>query len=290
MKNIFSIQSHAVFDYAGNTAALFLMWQLGAKVWPLNTVQLSNYIQYGYWLISIMPKDHPIDIVCRISDINWLETCGAVLSGCFGSVEQQEAILESVRVVKEANHKAWYFCDQVIGRTQQECVVESGIEQFHTKGSLLKSDIVVPNFLYLEILSSQCRVKNVHEAITVDHVCIFQGIKIFFIKKLSPEGFYRDQLEVLLVSADQIWHISRALIDFGFYELAGMDDLTNSMLFVNLLYSFYLKSAMGRVAEDLYTVILQTYHMGDCELQLVVEQQDIVEPTINFTAVKALLL
>ncbi|WP_232037548.1 hypothetical protein [Candidatus Erwinia haradaeae] len=95
---------------------------------------------------------------------------------------------------------------------------------------------------------------------------------------------------MLLITADQIWHIVRPLIDFGFCELAEVSDLTNGVLLVNFLYSFFLKSAIGHGAEDLYAVILKTYKMGDYELQLVAVQQGILEPMINFTVVKVLFL
>ncbi|WP_232037550.1 hypothetical protein [Candidatus Erwinia haradaeae] len=88
MKKILSIQSHAVFDHGGKVAAKFLMRQCGANVWPLNTVQYSNHIQYGYWPESVMSKDYLIDIVFGIGDIKWLETSDEVLSGYLGSIEQ----------------------------------------------------------------------------------------------------------------------------------------------------------------------------------------------------------
>ncbi|WP_232037549.1 hypothetical protein [Candidatus Erwinia haradaeae] len=89
-----------------------------------------------------------------------------------------------MRMVKENNHNAWYLYGPLIGRTKQECVVESSIEKFYPQGSLLKSDIVIPNFLNLEILSSRFRITNIDEAIITAHVFIFQGSKVVFIKKL----------------------------------------------------------------------------------------------------------
>ncbi|MGL5499758.1 MAG: pyridoxal kinase, partial [Plesiomonas shigelloides] len=39
MKNVLSIQSHVVYGYAGNKAAVLPMQLLGVDVWPLHTVQ-----------------------------------------------------------------------------------------------------------------------------------------------------------------------------------------------------------------------------------------------------------
>ena len=42
MKNVLSIQSHVVYGYAGNKAAVFPMQLLGVDVWALNTLNMAN--------------------------------------------------------------------------------------------------------------------------------------------------------------------------------------------------------------------------------------------------------
>ncbi|VFP83182.1 pyridoxal kinase PdxY [Candidatus Erwinia haradaeae] len=290
MKNILSIQSHTVFGHAGNGAAEFPMRRLGANVWPLNTVQFSNHTQYGHWTGSVMPGAHLVEIVRGISDINQLQTCDAVLSGYLGSAEQGEAILEIVRLVKEANPNAWYFCDPVMGHPTKGCIVATGISEFHAHASLQVSDIVAPNLLELEILSGSGVLENVEQAIAAAHALIVKGPKIVLVKHLANAGYRKDRLEMLLVTGDEAWHIDRPLIDFGIRQPVGVGDLTSGLLLVNLLHGLPLQAAVEHVTAAVYAVMLKTHQMGEYELQLVAAQQAIVEPPLRFSAVKMALL
>ncbi|MTD26059.1 pyridoxal kinase PdxY [Erwinia sorbitola] len=285
MKNILSIQSHTVFGHAGNSAAEFPMRRLGANVWPLNTVQFSNHTQYGQWAGSVMPATHLTDIASGIAAIDRLKTCDAVLSGYLGSAEQGEAILEIVRMVKEANPKAWYFCDPVMGHPEKGCIVAPGVAEFHAKASLPASDIIAPNLLELEMLSGH-QVTDVAQAVAAARELIAKGPKVVLVKHLARAGYRSDRFEMLLVTADEAWHIARPLVDFGVRQPVGVGDLTSGLLLVDLLHGLSLQQALEHVTAAVYEVMLKTHQMGEYELQLVAAQQAIAEPQQHFTAEK----
>ena len=67
--NILSIQSHVAYGHAGNASAVFPMQRLGVNVWPLNTVQLSNHMQYGHWAGSAIDAR---EIVTEMAPVNAL--------------------------------------------------------------------------------------------------------------------------------------------------------------------------------------------------------------------------
>lgn len=246
MKNILSIQSHTVFGHAGNSAAEFPMRRLGANVWPLNTVQFSNHTQYGHWAGTVMPASHLVEIAQGIGDIDRLKTCNAVLSGYLGSAAQGEAILEIVRMVKAANPEAWYFCDPVMGHPEKGCIVAPGVAEFHTQVLLPASDIIAPNLLELEILSGH-PVADVEQAVTTARALIATGPKVVLVKHLARAGYRSDRFEMLLVTADEAWHIARPLIDFGVRQPVGVGDLTSGLLLVDLLHGLSLQQALEHV-------------------------------------------
>ncbi|QHM70913.1 pyridoxal kinase PdxY [Mixta intestinalis] len=283
MKNILAIQSHVVFGHAGNSAAEFPMRRMGANVWPLNTVQFSNHTQYGQWTGTVMPAEHLTDIVKGIANIDRLKTCDAVLSGYLGSAEQGEQILEIVRQVKAANPDAWYFCDPVMGHPEKGCIVAPGVAEFHCKASLPASDIIAPNLLELEMLSGGS-VANVEEAVTASRKLIAQGPKIVLVKHLARAGRRSDRFEMLLVTAQEAWHISRPLVDFGVRQPVGVGDLTSGLLLVNLLKGEALKPALEHITAAVYEVMLKTHEMGEYELQLVAAQDLLVQPQHHFAA------
>ncbi|MFB0711543.1 pyridoxal kinase PdxY [Buttiauxella noackiae] len=285
MKNILAIQSHVVFGHAGNSAAEFPMRRLGANVWSLNTVQFSNHTQYGKWTGSVMPASHLSDIVEGIADIGQLKRCDAVLSGYLGSAEQGEHILSIVRKTKEANPQAKYFCDPVMGHPEKGCIVAPGVAEFHTRYALPASDIIAPNLIELEILSGHA-VNSVDEAVSTARELIAIGPEIVLVKHLARAAYQQDRFEMLLVTADDAWHIHRPLVDFGDRQPVGVGDVTSGLLLVKLLQGATLREALEHVTAAVYDIMVVTKKMDEYELQLVAAQEGIAKPEHYFTAVK----
>ncbi len=285
MKNILAIQSHVVFGHAGNSAAEFPMRRLGANVWPLNTVQFSNHTQYGKWTGAVMPPSHLTEIVQGIADIGELGRCDAVLSGYLGSAEQGEHILGIVRKVKEANPNALYFCDPVMGHPEKGCIVAPGVAEFHANASLPASDLTAPNLLELEMLSGRS-IHNVAEAVDAARALIARGPRLVLVKHLARAGYQTDRFEMLLVTADQAWHIHRPLVDFGERQPVGVGDVTSGLMLVKLLQGESLPQALEHVTAAVYAIITTTKEMNEYELQVVAAQDLIANPRERFTAVE----
>ncbi|MDU5730410.1 MAG: pyridoxal kinase [Citrobacter freundii] len=263
MKNILAIQSHVVFGHAGNSAAEFPMRRLGANVWPLNTVQFSNHTQYGKWTGCVMPPSHLTEIVQGIADIDKLQTCDAVLSGYLGSAK--------------------YFCDPVMGHPEKGCIVAPGVAEFHVRHALPASDIIAPNLVELEILCEHA-VNNVDEAVAAARELIAQGPEIVLVKHLARAGISTDRFEMLLVTAEQAWHISRPLVDFGTRQPVGVGDVTSGLLLVKLLQGASLQQALEHVTAAVYEVMIATKEMHEYELQVVAAQDRIAKPEHYFSA------
>ncbi|MDC9616003.1 pyridoxal kinase PdxY [Xenorhabdus khoisanae] len=288
MKNILSIQSHVVFGHAGNSAAVFPMSRMGVNVWPLNTVQFSNHTQYPQWRGCVMPPEHLTEIVQGISEIDKLASCNAVLSGYIGSAEQGNHILDIVKQVKKANPEAWYFCDPVMGHPEKGCIVASGVAEFFCEKVLPVSDIIAPNLLELETLAMR-KIENVEQAISAARELCEKGPKIVLVKHLSRAGYREDCFEMLLVTKEHSWHVSRPLIDTGVRQPVGVGDLTSGLFLVNLLKSpsltnAALQAALEHIAAAVYEVMLETQKSEEFELQLVAAQDKIVKPTHQFNA------
>lgn len=283
MKNILAIQSHVVFGHAGNSAAEFPMRRLGANVWPLNTVQFSNHTQYGKWTGSVMPPAHLTEIVQGIAAIDQLQRCHAVLSGYLGSAEQGEHILGIVRQVKAANPQAKYFCDPVMGHPEKGCIVAPGVAEFHLRHALPASDIIAPNLIELEILCEHA-VNSVHEAVAAARELIAKGPQIVLVKHLARAGLSADRFEMLLVTPQEAWHISRPLVDFGARQPVGVGDVTSGLLLVKLLQGTPVREALEHVTAAVYEIMLTTHGMQEYELQVVAAQDRIAKPEHLFSA------
>lgn len=283
MKNILSIQSHVVFGHAGNSAAEFPMRRMGANVWPLNTVQFSNHTQYGQWTGCVMPAGHLADIVAGIEAIGKLKSCDAVLSGYIGSPEQGDQILQTVAQVKAANPAAWYFLDPVMGHPGKGCFVAPGVAEFHCQRGLAAADIIAPNLLELEQLCG-VSVNSVDQALAAARDLCSKGPKLVLVKHLSYAGYDENCFEMLLVSADEAWHISRPLVAFADRQPVGVGDLTSGLLLVDLLHGLEPAKALEHVTAAVYEVMKLTREMGEYELQVVAAQDLIARPEHHFGA------
>ncbi|GHV89242.1 hypothetical protein AGMMS50267_16020 [Spirochaetia bacterium] len=105
---ILSIQSHVVYGYAGNTAAVFPLQRLGREVWAVNTVEFSNHTGYGAWRGSVLGAELATELVEGIADRGVLGTCEAVLSGYMGDAAVGNAVMDALRRVREVSPKALY--------------------------------------------------------------------------------------------------------------------------------------------------------------------------------------
>jgi pyridoxine kinase len=56
------------------------------------------------------------------------------------------------------------------------------------------------------------------------------------VKHLARAGVSQDRFEMLLVTKDEAWHISRPLVDFGARQPVGVGDVTSGLLLVKLLW------------------------------------------------------
>lgn len=285
MKNILSIQSHVVFGHAGNSVAVFPMRRMGVNVWPLNTVQFSNHTQYAQWAGCVMPTAHLMDIVQGIANIDQLKNCDAVLSGYIGSPEQGEHILQIVRQVKQANPNAFYFCDPVMGHPDKGCIVAPGVAEFFCQQVLPYSDMMAPNLLELEQLCGR-DINHIDEVLGAARELCAKGPRVILVKHLGRAGYQKSSFEMLLVTADEAWHISRPLVDFGARQPVGVGDLTSALLLVNQLQGRGLVESLEHVTAAVYDIMMTTHRMGEYELQIVAAQDNIVRPQSHFIAQK----
>ncbi|MGL5364946.1 MAG: pyridoxal kinase PdxY, partial [Plesiomonas shigelloides] len=233
MKNVLSIQSHVVYGYAGNKAAVLPMQLLGVDVWPLHTVQFSNHTQYQKWQGMVFPQEQIGLITQGMDEIGVLPECDAVLSGYIGAAEQGQSILATVRAVKAKNPNAIYFCDPVMGHPEKGCIVAPGVAEFLEHDAVSCADVLAPNLLELQALSG-LPVENFEQAVAAARHLLSRGPKKVLVKHLSKAGRDPQQFEMLLVSADEVLHISRPLHDFD-RQPVGVGDLTSAIFLANLL-------------------------------------------------------
>lgn len=285
MKNVLSIQSHVVYGYAGNKAAVFPMQLLGVDVWALNTVQFSNHTQYGKWKGMVIPKEQISEITQGIDDIDTLHECDAVLSGYIGAAEQGAEILKTVANIKSKNPNAIYFCDPVMGHPDKGCIVAEGVADFLRDEAMTKADIIAPNLVELRELTGLA-VDNFEQVLEATIAILAKGPKKVLVKHLSKVGRDLNQFEMLLATQDGIWHISRPLHEFIGRDPVGVGDLISGVFLANLLNGKSDLDAFEHTANAINDVMSLTQQSGKYELQLIKARELIVKPQSQYKAQK----
>lgn len=285
MKNVLSIQSHVVYGYAGNKAAVFPMQLLGVDTWALNTVQFSNHTQYGKWKGMVMPKAQIGEITQGIAEIDALHECDAILSGYIGAAEQGEEILAAVDKIKALNPAALYFCDPVMGHPDKGCIVAPGVAEFLRDHAMAKADIIAPNLVELRELTG-LPVENFDQAIAAIQAIRATGVKTVLVKHLSRVGKDPSQFEMVLANAEGIWHISRPLHEFKAKDPVGVGDLTSGIFLAHRLNGKSDVEAFELTANAVNDVMSVTQQSGKYELQLIAARHLISAPQSRYQAVK----
>lgn len=285
MKNVLSIQSHVVYGYAGNKAAVFPMQLLGIDTWALNTVQFSNHTQYGKWKGMVIPKEQIGEITQGIAEIEALHECDAILSGYIGAAEQGAEILAAVEKIKSVNPKAIYFCDPVMGHPDKGCIVAPGVAEFLRDEAMAKADIIAPNLVELRELTG-LTVENFEQALEAIKVILSKGPKRVLVKHLSKVGQDPSKFEMILATQQGIWHISRPLHEFVGRDPVGVGDLTSGLFLANLLNGKSDLEAFEHTANAVNDVMSITQQSGKYELQIIKAREVIVNPISHYQAVK----
>lgn len=285
MKNVLSIQSHVVYGYAGNKAAVFPMQLLGVDTWALNTVQFSNHTQYGKWKGMVIPKEQIGEITQGIAEIDALHECDAILSGYIGAAEQGAEILAAVEKIKVLNPNAIYFCDPVMGHPDKGCIVAPGVAEFLRDQAVAKADILAPNLVELRELTG-LTVENFEQAIVAIKALLAKGVKKVLVKHLSRVGKDPSQFEMVLANEEGIWHISRPLHAFKAKDPVGVGDLTSGIFLAHLLNGKSDLDAFELTANAVNDVMGITQQSGKYELQIIAARDLITAPKSRYQAVK----
>jgi pyridoxine kinase len=150
---VLSIQSHVVFGYAGNSAAVFPLQRLGREVWAINTVEFSNHTGYGSYRGRFLGAELVLELLAGLKERGILCRCEAVLSGYLGDAAVGKAVAEAVATVRAESPGAMYCCDPVMGDTGKGLYVKPDIPEIFKNELVPLADIVTPNQFELETLT-----------------------------------------------------------------------------------------------------------------------------------------
>ena len=292
---VLSIQSHVVYGYAGNTAAVFPLQRLGREVWAVNTVEFSNHTGYGSFRGSVLGAGLVSELVTGIAERGVLNRCEAVLSGYLGDADSGKAIADTVKKVRCVNPKALYCCDPVMGDSDRGFYVKQGIPEMFKNELVPLADIVCPNQFELEYLTG-VTVKNISDCLKAIDILHGMGPSIVlttsFREKEEELGMIASgrTSKRLPSSVCETYKTATPELPLG-DGVAGTGDMTAAVFLSRYLETGNLEKALSLCTASVFGVLEASYNMSlnnniPLELKIINAQEEFVLPSHSFSAVK----
>ncbi|WP_293867305.1 pyridoxal kinase PdxY [uncultured Alsobacter sp.] len=277
--NILSIQSHVAYGHVGNASAVFPMQRLGCEVWPIHTVQFSNHTGYGQWTGRVFDGPMIEELVDGIAARGVLPRCDGVLSGYMGSADIGTAILRSVQRVREANPKAVYCCDPVIGDVGRGVFVRPGIPEFMREQAIRVADIITPNQFELELLSGMAcpSVDRITPALAAVHAL---GPRVILLTSMLTQETPEDSIDMLASDGTGAWRVRTPRLEIS---VNGAGDAVAALFMVHWMRTGSAAEALGLASSSIYGLLRRTAEAGSREILTVAAQDEFVSPSRRFT-------
>ncbi|MCL2270254.1 MAG: pyridoxal kinase PdxY [Treponema sp.] len=249
---VLSIQSHVVYGYAGNTAAVFPMQRLGREVWVINTVEFSNHTGYGAWKGKVLGGELAEELVTGLEERGVLDRCEAVLSGYLGDAAVGRAITNAVQKVRSVAPNALYCCDPVMGDAGRGFYVKPDIPALFKNELVPLADIVTPNQFELETLAGHS-IHNVDDARRAVDLIHEQGPGIVLVTSFCGGG-NDGQIGMLASDKSGLYSVYTPELPIP-AGMAGTGDITASVFLSRYLETKDVKKALELCTASIYGII-----------------------------------
>ena len=272
------------YGHVGNAAAMFPLQRLGAEVWAIHTVQLSNHTGYGAWTGEIYGGASVRALVRGVADRGVLPRIDAVLSGYLGDLETGRAILDAVAEIRRVNPDLLYCCDPVMGDVDRGLFVRPGIPETLSAESVPAADILTPNQFELETLTGiacDSRAALLRAVRGLQSRMRPAGPRIVLVTSVRDASMPDDAVELLAASPREVHLLRMPLLAFS---PNGAGDLIAALFLFHILGGGGLRAALERAGSATWGILAHTLRVGSAELSLVAAQQELVSPTRRFDA------
>ncbi|MCL2804932.1 MAG: pyridoxal kinase PdxY [Treponema sp.] len=293
---VLSIQSHVVFGYAGNTAAVFPMQRLGQEVWAINTVEFSNHTGYGSWRGKVLGADLVSELVLGLEERGVLNRLEAVTSGYLGDASVGKAIVDAVKKVKKENPNALYCCDPVMGDTGRGFYVKADIPVMFKNELVPLADIVCPNQFELETLTGY-NINTIEDAINAINILHEKGPSIVLLT-----SFRQNPGKLGMIASDKtnMYICTTNELPLG-NGVAGTGDMTSAVFLSRYLETKDLEKTLSLCTASVFGILEKSYNafLYECasadsyilensllELKITEAQEQLTSPVYTFNTEK----
>ncbi len=275
---ILSIQSAVAYGHVGNSAAVFPLQRIGVEVLPVYTVNFSNHTGYGAWRGPLIAPDDVREVVTGIEERGAFPAIDAVLSGYQGSEGIGDVIIDAVRRVKEANPRAVYACDPVMGNAKSGCFVAPAIPVLLRERVVPVADIITPNQFELGFLT-ETEPDTIESTLASADLAREMGPRTVLVTSVERPDREPDTIEMMVVDDSGAWIVQTPLLPM---KANGSGDVTAALFTAHYLASGDPADALARTTSSVWDLLRTTHESGERELQLVESQEFYANPRMQF--------
>jgi pyridoxine kinase len=246
----------------------------------VHTVQFSNHTGYGDAKGQVFDASLIRDVVAGIEARGVLGECDGILSGYMGGADIGAAILDCVETVKRANPSAHYCCDPVIGDVGKGVFVRQGIPEFIKTMAMPLADIVTPNQFELDYLSGRgsATLADARDAIKAVHDL---GPRAVLVTSLHTDETPDGEIDMLASDDTGLFRLRTPRLDL---VANGAGDAIAALFFAHYLRLGKIGEALAHAGSAIFGVLEKTAEAAANEIQVVLAQDQIVNPSRAFEA------
>jgi pyridoxine kinase len=285
---ILSIQSHVVYGYAGNTAAVFPMQRLGHEVWAINTVEFSNHTGYGSWKGKVLGAELASELVLGLEERGVLDRCKALVSGYLGDAAVCGTIKDAVKKVRRFSPDALYCCDPVMGDVGRGIYVKPDIPDFIRNDLLPLADILCPNQFELELLTGMDTSAKAGALKAIDFLHD-KGPSVVLVTSFKEKNDNSSIINVLVSDKTGVYKVTTPELPLG-DGVAGTGDMTTAIFLSRFLETHDVQKTLELCVSSVYGILEYSLRNsvkgGLFELKIVEAQERLNSPSISFNAEK----
>jgi len=272
---IISIQSSVAYGHVGNSAAVFAAQRIGAEVWPVQTVQLSNHTGYPDWGGGALGAKHVADVLAGIEQRGAFHQADALLSGYVGETGLVTVIAEAVDRLKAANPSALFCCDPVLGNDAKGLFVPADVAAAIKHQLIGRADIVTPNRFELSWLTN-CPIDSLDQARRAAAQLAARGPSKVITSSIPTDA----GTGVLVYDADDAWLIETPRLDV---IANGAGDCFTAILLARMIAGAPIAEAAANAVSSVFGLLSRS---DGGELPIVAAQEELVAPGRVFTALR----
>jgi pyridoxine kinase len=279
---VLSIQSSVAYGHVGNSAATFPLMRMGVEVWPVLTVHFSNHTGYPGWRGPLLAAADVAEVVRGISERGVLGQVAAVLSGYQGEPDVGQVVLDTVAEVRRHNPAAIYCCDPVMGDVDRGFYVRAGIPALMRDRVVPAAQLITPNQFELEALTGR-QAGTQAELLAAADAARGLGPETVLVTSVVLADADPNTMAMFGIDRVGAWSVATPRLSQTF---TGSGDLTAALFLAHWLRSRDLRTALEATAATVFGVLQVTLETDRSELALVQAQEEFVQPSRHFTAIR----